>query len=500
MEESDARASTVRRRQACSAALLFVGMTFLWNCFRYQSFLGVVYPWELEAAPGVSAYALFIAVLCALTVAALAVLGRRDLSCPPWVVCAVGALGSVGVALSLACRSEGPELALPVACVSTCLVAASFLTGYLAWASLCVRCLSAGTAAVMAASFFASTVLGGLVSRAHPGAPEAFALLGPALVGLAFCLAWSRMPVPDAPCDSRRPVVSAPVVLFVAFLLMGAVVRGVVDVSGAGLPVGATVGFRWPLSVGVSLAVFAACLGLYLASRLRPDWFGDGFRPVMLVSFGAWVVLAALFCVGVFWGLACGSYGEAGQVVIVARSTLSFVLWLFLCVCVRSSGSSPARSFALYGMLTEVVSWVLSYGVVPHLLAYELGGSRSAQDVLALFSLLALMLTLVAALGWAVIRRGLADAGVSASGASVTGQAAAPSVPGGFPPERVAFYRLTPRESEVAWLFAQGNSIKSIASTLRVSTGTAQGHIRGAYRKFGVHSRDELIALVRSWK
>ena len=151
-------------------------------------------------------------------------------------------------------------------------------------------------------------------------------------------------------------------------------------------------------------------------------------------------------------------------------------------------------------MLTEVVSWVLSYGVVPHLLAYELGGSRSAQDVLALFSLLALMLTLVAALGWAVIRRGLADAGASASGASVTGQTAAPSVPGGFPPERVAFYRLTPRESEVAWLFAQGNSIKSIASTLRVSTGTAQGHIRGAYRKFGVHSRDELIALVRSWR
>ena len=64
----------------------------------------------------------------------------------------------------------------------------------------------------------------------------------------------------------------------------------------------------------------------------------------------------------------------------------------------------------------------------------------------------------------------------------------------------MAFYRLTPRESEVAWLFSQGNSIKSIASTLRVSTGTAQGHIRGAYRKFGVHSRDELIALVRSWK
>ena len=475
-------------------------MTFLWNCFRYQSLLGVVYPWELEVAPGVSAYALFIAVLCVLTLAALAVLGRRDPPWPPWAVCAAGALGSVGVALSLACRSEGSELGLPVACVSTCLVAASFLSGYLAWASLCVRCLSARTVAVMAASFFASTVLGGLVSRAHSGAPQVFALLGPVLVGGALFLARRRIPASDVPCDSRRPVVSVPVVLFVAFLLMGAVVRGVVDVSDAGLPVGATVGFRWPLSVGVALAVLAACLGFYLACRLRPDGFGDVFYPVMLVSFGAWVALAALFCVGVFWGLACGSYSQAGQVVIVARSTLSFVLWLFLCVCVRSSGSSPARSFALYGMLTEVVSWVLSYGIVPHLLAYELDGSRSAQDVLALFSLLALMLTLVAALGWAVIRRGMADAGAGRTDAPAVNAAGVPPVAGGFPPERVAFYRLTPRESEVAWLFAQGNSIKSIASTLRVSTGTAQGHIRGAYRKFGVHSRDELIALVRSWR
>lgn len=220
MTTPDAQASTVRR-QVLSGILMFIGMTFLWNYFRYQSFLGVIYPWELEVAPGVSAYALFIAVLCVLTVAALVVLGRRDLPCPPWTVFVVGVLGSVGVALSLACSSEGPELALPVACISTCLVAASFLTGYLAWASLCVRSLSMETVAVMAASFFASTLLGGLMSRVRLGAPEAFALLGPVLVGLTFWLARSRMPESSVSCDGRRLVFSAPVVLFVAFLLMG---------------------------------------------------------------------------------------------------------------------------------------------------------------------------------------------------------------------------------------------------------------------------------------
>ena len=46
-------------------------------------------------------------------------------------------------------------------------------------------------------------------------------------------------------------------------------------------------------------------------------------------------------------------------------------------------------------------------------------------------------------------------------------------------------------------LFSQGYSVKSIAESLCISLGTVQSHLKSAYRKLEIHSRDELIRLVR---
>ena len=57
-------------------------------------------------------------------------------------------------------------------------------------------------------------------------------------------------------------------------------------------------------------------------------------------------------------------------------------------------------------------------------------------------------------------------------------------------------YGLTPRESEVAFYTVQGFSSAYIAEKLVVSTSTVRFHQQNLYRKFEVHSRNELIERV----
>ena len=56
---------------------------------------------------------------------------------------------------------------------------------------------------------------------------------------------------------------------------------------------------------------------------------------------------------------------------------------------------------------------------------------------------------------------------------------------------------LTPRETEVLALLAQGRSIPYIRDELIISRETAATHAKHIYAKLGVHSRQELIDLAR---
>ncbi|HEY7636567.1 MAG TPA: helix-turn-helix transcriptional regulator [Gemmatimonadales bacterium] len=60
-------------------------------------------------------------------------------------------------------------------------------------------------------------------------------------------------------------------------------------------------------------------------------------------------------------------------------------------------------------------------------------------------------------------------------------------------------YGLTPRETQVAMLLAEGRSNEDIASVLRVSPHTARHHTQHVLAKLGVHSRAQAGARVRGW-
>lgn len=63
----------------------------------------------------------------------------------------------------------------------------------------------------------------------------------------------------------------------------------------------------------------------------------------------------------------------------------------------------------------------------------------------------------------------------------------------------IADFGLTPRESEILTLLAQGRSIAVIQDGLVVSRNTVKTHVKNIYAKLDVHSQQELIDVVRRY-
>jgi len=63
------------------------------------------------------------------------------------------------------------------------------------------------------------------------------------------------------------------------------------------------------------------------------------------------------------------------------------------------------------------------------------------------------------------------------------------------PPDVSPFAKLTPRESEILALLAEGQSNKVIARNLGISDGTVKLHVKSILRKLGVHSRVEAAVI-----
>jgi len=63
------------------------------------------------------------------------------------------------------------------------------------------------------------------------------------------------------------------------------------------------------------------------------------------------------------------------------------------------------------------------------------------------------------------------------------------------PRDHSPFSELTPRESEILGLLAEGQSNKAIARNLGISDGTVKLHVKAILRKLGVHSRVEAAVI-----
>jgi len=477
-----------------------VGMVFVWSYFRYQSFFGTLYPLDSVVVCGgasLHAYPMLLILLLGGTLLVMAFPHRieRLLEHRRPVVFAATVAGSVGALLAL--LSLRGLLGSWVYGLSVVLVVVGFLAGYLAWAAYCARAMDRRLAVLLAASFLASIVVY-MVLGHIPVVRMVLRVVTPLGAGLAWlltpCPPEHGAALPARPHPDRG--VYSYTVLFIVFLLAGAVVRGIVDIGDAFI----NSSLRFGISVVVALAVLVFCWlferGAFDRGAMLHTDFEESYATerMMLIC---WMVLALMFFAGLFMGLAAGSWSPGGHVVVVARSTLDFLLWLLLCNLVRYHHLPPIRLFALCGILIEVASWFLSYIVVPHLLS-TVGADASESLVLVLLFLLVAAITTI--FGGMVLRRRPEMS--SAPLEHPAAQADAPSsAPTAFVVPRVERerYGLTAREVEVVQLFSQGHSLRKVADQMFISVSTAQSHVKSAYRKLDIHSKDELIDLMSGW-
>lgn len=58
-------------------------------------------------------------------------------------------------------------------------------------------------------------------------------------------------------------------------------------------------------------------------------------------------------------------------------------------------------------------------------------------------------------------------------------------------------YGLSERQREILLLAAQGDTPRALGNKLGIAPGTVKAHMQHIYKKLGVHSKDELDALVQ---
>lgn len=96
----------------------------------------------------------------------------------------------------------------------------------------------------------------------------------------------------------------------------------------------------------------------------------------------------------------------------------------------------------------------------------------------------------------AAVRAHDAEGAAAAGGVQAIAEGAAAGEKPLLPADVVARYNLSARELEVLALFAQGRSANWIAEALTISNNTVRSHLRSAYVKLDVHTRQELIDFV----
>ncbi len=504
------------------AVASFVGMTFFWRYLRYQSFFGPLYPESaITTLLGLQVSAITICIVGQLVAcAALLALGTRSCKLPAFLA-RMGMplsviLGLVGVAGAFLAQSA----LIPSWCflVSGPCAAVCFVLQYLGWGSLFAGSFTGLSVILTAGSYFVSLFVGGLFPILGIESGAVMAALTPTVSGVCWLVADRCTGDAEVPTDQGQAPASnervTRLVLFATFLLVGAVVRGIVDIfhGGAGLN-----DFRWPVSIVVTALMLVGCVALW-RDELFPLSKSDSpcadpasqrrlfHRRVAWFGTISWAALALLLCGGITWGLVACGYQTAGQLVVIARSTLDYVLWLLLVDVVAVRRSRPRTVLWLVvGAMIEAASWLISYVVVPRLLSHGTPLESSIQDTLVLGSLFVLIVMLIFALGGREVARGVLGSSRGA-GSGLEGDASPDETQG---PTLVApvratslsskgfeMFRLSPREVEVADLFARGLSIKAISVRLGISMGTVQSHLKNAYKKLGIHSRDELIGLL----
>lgn len=216
------------------------------------------------------------------------------------------------------------------------------------------------------------------------------------------------------------------------------------------------------LGVGTVLVV----LSYFLLAKRSKAHLSKRFMPAFLVIIFAFFLSATTASYQ-------GPVAAVSEVLITAIEALSHALfWTTLVTALRLKDVSLFRVVGLSAGLYDVVSivWVVFF--------FSLGVVNNAVIIMVAFAIVVLVV-------WLTDR---------------SEQEASAVVPPDFVFDRRAeiakAHGLSPRETEVFMMLAQGRSRAYISEKLVVSEGTVKTHISHIYAKLGVHGRQEMFDML----
>ena len=486
-----------------------LGMALFWGMLRYPNYLMILYPGSnarASVSPGdvaagfIAPHEAFLIALFVLIIAALLrwrQVGSYIRSRPlPMVAFAV--IGFVGGVVTATSSNDGT----PLSWVSTAMVALGILSLLLMWAEYFSVTFSPRSIAFIALSYLVSLVAIRNTSIGDELARDLVTAAIPLGSGVLWYVArlLEKGSVTDPSNYSGkaglRAIANPYILLFVAFLLAGCVIRGIVDLNISPQH------SRYLLSIPVSVALAVACCFYALRSGLSEN----RMSPTQFVL-ACWVVFSLVFFAGTGLFLVLDDHTVGGNIVIIARSMLEVTFWMLLCDIARRGQAPCTPLFLVCYALVEALSWTISYVVLPPLMLGEsiLGPISAYSLALVVTFSLAAAVTLI--LGISIVLRGRTPIDDGSAAHYLATPSDAPISPAAVTPIPVARPEidsmvgdtlvdtcgLTPSEALVAVRYAHGYSLAKVAEELDMTKAAAQSYIRGAYRKLDVHTKDELI-------
>ncbi len=228
-------------------------------------------------------------------------------------------------------------------------------------------------------------------------------------------------------------------------------------------------------------AICGALAWVFSSKEPSPSTFITAFATLALVYMAALLVVTL--------GDQTQSITLAGKRMLVAAEHSVEVLLAAILACEASRRNiSSALLFSMYGATVLAIPQFITLDVM-----YQSGLFESIAGLSLVTPAAAIGAFLIAAAAIVALVRFSARTATDASVQGDTWQE-------GLCREALAGHDVTPREFDVVLYTYRGYSAKHIAEELLVSQSTVKAHLSHAYRKLGVHSKQELIALIDEYR
>lgn len=199
--------------------------------------------------------------------------------------------------------------------------------------------------------------------------------------------------------------------------------------------------------------------------------------------------IGALYVVALFWD---SLTDVCNAVVLPTRAFAIFLFWLLLGVFARRHNLSFSLLAGSFFLPIVSVTWIVAYAFYGAWGA--ISGIVNPQTLMLVLVLLSAFILMIATFQYIARQRVDQVASVRENG-TVQKE--------GMSPHALACehirrrFDLTDRETDVLMLLSEGHTKKKIAETLHVSVGSVQTYSKSLYAKLDVHSKQEIIDLVK---